>query len=173
MNDRNYFPQTPVRAESRVARPQAAARRACRHVPTVQLTQGSLARAGPSGSAGCGFCRGHSPCCLGLSPLAAQPVVPSVVDTNLAVRTVVTNLDQPIAMAFLGQNDFLVTEKASGKVKRVVDGVVTATVLDLPVNSASERGLLGMALHPDFKRNRLVYLYWTESSTGADSTVAG
>ena len=75
-------------------------------------------------------------------------------------------------MAFLKQNDFLVTEKASGKVKRVIDGVVAATVLDLPVNSASERGLLGMALHPDFKRNRLVYLYWTESSTGADSTVA-
>jgi len=38
------------------------------------------------------------------------------------------------------------------------------------VNSASERGLLGIALHPGFPRNPGVYLYWTESSTGADST---
>jgi hypothetical protein len=36
-----------------------------------------------------------------------------------------------------------------------------------------ERGLLGIALHPEFKRNRLVYLYWTESSTGLDSAVLG
>ncbi len=97
--------------------------------------------------------------------------VPTVNDTNLAVRTVVNGLEQPIAMAFLGRNDFLVTEKATGKVKRVVNGGVRATVLDLPVNSASERGLLGIELHPDFRRNGWVYLFWTESSTGADSNV--
>jgi len=91
-------------------------------------------------------------------------------DPNLAVRTNVSGLDQPIAMAFMRANDFFVTEKASGKVKRVQNGVVTATVLDLPVNSSSERGLLGIALHPRFKDNGLVYLYWTESSTGQDST---
>ena len=44
------------------------------------------------------------------------------------------------------------------------------TALDLAVNSASERGLLGIALHPDFAFNHFVYLYWTESSTGVDST---
>jgi hypothetical protein len=35
----------------------------------------------------------------------------------------------------------------------VQDGSVTSTVLDLPVNSASERGLLSIALHPDFRHN--------------------
>jgi aldose sugar dehydrogenase len=43
--------------------------------------------------------------------------------------------------------------------------------LDLAVNSGSERGLLGIALHPRFPRNPGVYLYWTESSTGADTSV--
>src|SRR6266481_5240125 len=43
----------------------------------------------------------------------------------------------------------------------VVNGVVQSTVLDLAVNSAVERGLLGIALHPDFKENGFVYLYWT------------
>jgi len=94
---------------------------------------------------------------------------PSLVDPNLRVRTLVENLEQPTSMAFLAANDLLVLEKATGKVQRVVNGVVTSTPLDLAVNSASERGLLGIALHPNFPSNPGVYLYWTESSTGADS----
>jgi aldose sugar dehydrogenase len=101
-------------------------------------------------------------------PARAQ-AAPSVVDPNLSVRTAVSGLDQPISMAFLGPNDMLVLEKATGKVQRVVNGAVQSTVLDLPVNSASERGLLGIALHPQFFISGRVYLYWTESSTGADS----
>jgi len=105
------------------------------------------------------------------APLAmnGQESGPQLVDRNLSVRTVVANLDQPTSMAFIGDNDLFVLEKASGKVQRVVNGVVTSTALDLAVNSASERGLLGIALHPDFPQNPGVYLYWTESSTGADS----
>jgi glucose/arabinose dehydrogenase len=94
-----------------------------------------------------------------------------MVDANLLVRTVVAGLNTPTSMAFLGQDDLIVLEKGTGKVQRVVNGVVQSTALDLAVNSASERGLLGMALHPDFPGNPSVYLYWTESSTGADSTV--
>jgi aldose sugar dehydrogenase len=52
----------------------------------------------------------------------------------------------------------------------VVDGEVSDVVLDLAVNSASERGLLGIALHPRFADNGFVYLFWSESNTGADST---
>ena len=96
---------------------------------------------------------------------------PSLVDPNLRVRTVVENLDQPTSMAFLGPNDFFVLEKATGQVKRVVNGVVQSTVLDLAVNNGSERGLLGIALHPDFANTGHVYLYWTESTTGADTDV--
>jgi glucose/arabinose dehydrogenase len=104
-----------------------------------------------------------------LLPASAE-AAPSVVDPDLAVRTAVSGLDQPISIAFLGRNDMLVLEKATGKVKRVVNGTVHSTVLDLPVNSASERGLLGIALDPHFFVSGRVYLYWSESSTGADST---
>jgi glucose/arabinose dehydrogenase len=98
----------------------------------------------------------------------------SLMDPNLAVDTVASGLSQPISMAFIGADDFLVTEKASGRVKRVTAGVVAASpVLDLAVNSNSERGLLGIALHPNFPATPWVYLYNTESSTGADSTAAG
>jgi glucose/arabinose dehydrogenase len=96
---------------------------------------------------------------------------PSLVDSNLGVRAVVEHLDQPTSTAFLDVNDFFVLEKATGQVKRVVNGAVTGTVLDLAVNSGSERGLLGIALHPNFPSTPQVYLYWTESTTGADTTV--
>jgi len=95
---------------------------------------------------------------------------PEVVDPELAVRTVASGLNQPTSLAFLGRGDFLVLEKASGQVKRVVNGQVRGPVLDLAVNSASERGLLGIALHPRFRRNGYVYLFWSESRTGADTT---
>jgi glucose/arabinose dehydrogenase len=99
----------------------------------------------------------------------ASAQAPAVVDPNLDVRTAGTGLSQPVSMAFIGPRDMLVLEKASGQVKRVVDGTVQGTVLDLTVNSASERGLLGIALHPRFADNGFVYLFWSESNTGADS----
>jgi glucose/arabinose dehydrogenase len=73
-------------------------------------------------------------------------------------------------MAFLGPGDFLVLEQATGKVQHVVNGAIANTAIDLPVNSASERGLLGIVLAPDFASSHYVYLYWTQSSTGADSS---
>src|SRR5437660_4249764 len=82
-------------------------------------------------------------------------------------------------MTFLGPNDFLVLEKPTGKVQHVVGGTLApslqfitpsgATLPNLPVNNASERGLLGIALDPAFASNQLVYLYSTDSSTGAVS----
>jgi glucose/arabinose dehydrogenase len=96
---------------------------------------------------------------------------PSLLAPNLTLRTVVDGLALPTSIAFLGPHDVLVLEKNSGQVKRVVNGVVQATVLDLAVNFGSERGLLGIALHPDFPSNRGVYLFWTESSTGVDTAV--
>src|SRR5262245_60861309 len=51
---------------------------------------------------------------------------PTLSDPLLSVREVVSGLTQPIGMAFLGKNDFFVTEKSTGMVKRVVDGAVSA-----------------------------------------------
>jgi aldose sugar dehydrogenase len=97
----------------------------------------------------------------------------TLTDPSLTVETVISGLPQPIAIEFLRPDDpnrFFVLERTTGRVKLVENGVVTATVLDLPVNSNSERGLLGIALHPDFANNGYVYLYYSLSSTGSDST---
>ena len=96
----------------------------------------------------------------------AQAPLPTLVDTNLAVREASPELSLPIGIAFIGASDMLVLEKDTGKVQRVTGGALGGTVLDLAVNSASERGLLGIALHPQFAVNGFVYLYWSESTTG-------
>jgi glucose/arabinose dehydrogenase len=106
-------------------------------------------------------------------PLPALADVPAMLDPNLQVTPLLeTGISQPIGIVFLGSvNDYLVLEKASGQIKRVIGGVLqSAPVLDLGVNSNSERGLLSMALHPNFPGTPYAYIRWTESSTGADST---
>jgi len=108
---------------------------------------------------------------LALHPVDAR-AQEALLDPSLSVSAVVGGLSQPIAMAFIGPDDILVTEKASGQVKRVTGGVVVGAVLDLAVNSNSERGLLGIALHPGFPSTPYVYLYNTESTTGADTNAA-
>jgi glucose/arabinose dehydrogenase len=107
------------------------------------------------------------------SGAAADSIPTEIHDPDLQVTTVLSaGLSQPIGIVFLSQNDFLVLEKASGQVKRVTNGVLQSTpVLDLAVNSASERGLLSLALHPKFPATPWVYVRWTESSTGADTNV--
>jgi glucose/arabinose dehydrogenase len=109
---------------------------------------------------------------LAMLALPAQvwaQAAPTVVDPDLAVRTVATGLSQPTGLAFIGANDMLVNEKATGRVIRIRNGVVEGPVLDLAVNSNSERGLLGIALHRNFMVNGFVYLFWSETLSGMDS----
>ena len=95
---------------------------------------------------------------------------PVMLEPNLAIRTEASGLITPISIAFLGPNEgMLVLEKQTGQVKRIVNRAVHSIVLDLGVNNASERGLLGIATHPNFPANPGVYLYWTcQATVGQD-----
>jgi glucose/arabinose dehydrogenase len=94
-------------------------------------------------------------------PAAAQATEPVMLHPNLAVRTLVSGLTTPTSIAFLGKDDLLALEKDTGRVLRITAGQSPETILDLGVNFGSERGLLGIALHPDFPSNPGVYLFWT------------
>ncbi len=85
-------------------------------------------------------------------------------DPTLVVTTLSTpGLNQPTSMAFVGPDDFLVLEKTTGRVRRVVSGVLQAAIaLDLPVSNDSERGLLGIAVQAGSPTR--VFLYLTEST---------
>ena len=103
------------------------------------------------------------------------PTGPTVNDPNLAVEKVASKLKAPTSMAFLGPNDILVTEKNTGTVYRVVDGVVQKNIpaLDVAVANLVERGLLGLAVskHNDTGKT-YVFLYTTESGNNLDGSDA-
>src|SRR3954468_11849069 len=107
---------------------------------------------------------------LALTATAAARRTRTVVDPKLEVRAVTTGLTQPVQMQFIKDHEFWVLEKSTGIIKRVRNGGTPEVILDLAVNSNSERGLLGITLDQDFKRNGTLFLYWSESTTGADST---
>ena len=103
----------------------------------------------------------------------SKAVAQVVNDAKLHVREVVSGLNQPTAMAFIGPGDILVLQKGDGRVRRVINGVLqTGQVLDVAVDYLSERGLLGIALHPNFLTTPSVYLYYTQSNTSADTSGA-
>jgi glucose/arabinose dehydrogenase len=94
---------------------------------------------------------------------------PTLTANRLTMRTAASGFITPIALAFIDQNEFFLLEKNTGKVQHIENGATVGTALDLNVNFASERGLLGIALHPSFSSNNWVYLFWSESTTGADT----
>src|SRR5215204_7453343 len=103
-------------------------------------------------------------CLLVTGQLGADSFPAQMLDPTLQVTTVLTGLNQqqPIGIVFVGQNDFVFLEKTTGQVRRVVNSVIQSTpVLDLAVNSNSERGLLSLVLHPNFPRTPWVYVRWT------------
>lgn len=100
-----------------------------------------------------------------------SPTGPTVSDDNLAVEKVTDGLDFPTSMAFLGPNDILVTEKNTGQVMRILNDVLMPQpMLDIPVATSIERGLLGIAISNSTDGKTYVFLYYTESGNGQDGS---
>jgi Cys-rich repeat protein len=110
---------------------------------------------------------------LALTLLASAALAQTMNDPNLTVTTIVpsgSGLAQPTTMAFVAPNDFLVLEKATGRVRRVLNNALQpGFALDVNVNSDSERGMLGIAVAPGSPVR--VFLYYTEAQ-GADGGTA-
>jgi len=84
---------------------------------------------------------------------------PSVSDTGLNLESAIDGLSSPTSMVFL-DNNILVLEK-EGSVRLVSDGVLREEpVLQVPVNTENERGVLGVAFDKD---SNSVFLYYTEA----------
>ncbi len=104
-----------------------------------------------------------------IAGLATTASAQQMDDPELVVETLDLNGDSTTGFHFLGSDpeDFFFLERTRGRVRRYLNGTIT-TVLDLPVNYASERGLLGIDLDPNFAANGSVYLFYSRSSDGID-----
>jgi glucose/arabinose dehydrogenase len=117
------------------------------------------------------FTKGRIPVRMNGKPTSTITIskIPDPKDPNApAVAVVAENLDTPWGIAFLPNNDMLVTERP-GNV-RLISGGNVSTVATIPnVREISEGGLLGIALHPQFETNKYVYLYYTYGANGGNT----
>ena len=107
-------------------------------------------------------------------PLA---IAQSVNDQSLNVETFVEGLNLPTSMAFLDSNNILVLEK-DGLVRLVSNGQLQPQpVLKIPVDTQSERGLLGIAVQENTNTNnnsnqnrdtKNIFLYYTTVNQDMD-----
>ncbi len=90
---------------------------------------------------------------------------PMLSDAGLKVEKVIEGLTQPTSMAFLDQDDLLILEKDSGTVRLVTNGTLQPNpVYEVPVESSSERGMLGIAVANATGQSKTVFLCYTEST---------
>ena len=87
-------------------------------------------------------------------------------------QTWLTGLASATAFAQLPDGRFLIAQQA-GALRVVKDGVLLAApFVQLAVDPSGERGLLGVAPHPDFAANGYVYLYYTTRDAGVHNRVS-
>jgi glucose/arabinose dehydrogenase len=77
---------------------------------------------------------------------------------------VVTGISSPTSMAFLPDGRILVCQE-TGQLRVIKNGSLLSTpAITLSVNSSGERGLIGIAVDPNFTTNHYIYLYYTNTS---------
>jgi glucose/arabinose dehydrogenase len=100
---------------------------------------------------------------------AAAQEMPSEQGT-LEVTPIVTGLEHPWALAFLPDRQGMLVTERPGNLRRVtVDGKLSAPISGVPeVWAKGQGGLLDVALSPDFKQDRTVYLSYAEGGGQGD-----
>lgn len=90
-------------------------------------------------------------------PAAALP-------KNTRVEIYKSGLDFPVDMAWVpGTRRVFFTEK-SGAIRMIKGGrLLGRSCVDLPVNSSGERGALGITIHPKYKKNHKLYVFYTSA----------
>jgi glucose/arabinose dehydrogenase len=98
--------------------------------------------------------------------VVGAPATSVALPRGTRVQTYKSGLNFPVDMAWVpGTRKIFFTEKNTGKV-RVMLGrrLLRRACVNLDVRSAGEQGALGIVLHPRFKRNHHLYVYYTNAS---------
>ena len=104
-------------------------------------------------------------------PALAVDEVFNTEKAEVRVTTFTDGLTRPWGLAALPDGGFLVTEK-QGNLRFVTSGgKLSEPLKGVPkVDNRGQGGLLDVALDPQFQRNRLVYISYSEPGEGGNST---
>jgi glucose/arabinose dehydrogenase len=97
------------------------------------------------------------------TPSGPAPLLPAV---KISLTRIVGGLPRPIAVASAGDSRLFVVDQA-GKIVIVDGGAVAGTFLDIRARVAttgSERGLIGLAFHPQYASNGRFFVRYTVPS---------
>jgi glucose/arabinose dehydrogenase len=84
-----------------------------------------------------------------------------VFPTGFSRVQVASGISNPTVMAFAPDGRIFVAQQ-NGALRVIKNGALLATpFIQLNVNSSGERGLIGVALDPNFATNQFIYLYYT------------
>lgn len=116
-------------------------------------------------------------------PLAGSTPVSGAFNLGLAppsppltLSTVATGLDRPVFVAAPTGDSRLFVVEQTGDIELLKSGIRQPTpFLDIEVTVSSERGLLGLAFHPDYSSNGKFYVNYTIGSSTriSEFTVSG
>ena len=106
------------------------------------------------------------------SLLSAATLSAATLRPGFSETVVVSGLVDPTAMAVSFDGRIFVAQQG-GVVRVIRDGVLLpAPFVTLPVNASGERGLLGIALDPQFSLNGFVYLHYTATTPTVHNRVS-
>ncbi len=104
---------------------------------------------------------------VGCIPQSGQDPALIAVATDRVAEIVVSGAAEPSALAFAADGRVFYAERLTGQLRAIVDGVLLDTpIATVPANIAGDRGLLGVAVHPNFAQNNRVYVFYSRSDTG-------
>jgi glucose/arabinose dehydrogenase len=96
---------------------------------------------------------------------AAIPLAAASLPTGFSETLVASGMSSPTAFAFAPDGRLFVCQQ-NGQLRVIKNGaLLTTPFVSLSVDSAGERGLLGIAFDPDFAANQWVYVYYTTTTT--------
>lgn len=89
------------------------------------------------------------------------------VPPGFVVETVNSGLATPVSIAFAPDGRIFYNELSGGRVRIIENGTLLPTPFStIAVSTAGEKGLIGLALHPDFATNGWVYICYSTPAGG-------
>ena len=97
------------------------------------------------------------------------PIIEASDDSAISLEKVIDGIDIPWGMVFIGNNEFLVTNR-DGSLYHVLDGVKTV-VSGLPkIDYNRQGGLLDLAIDNNFNYNRFIYFTASVNTEGGEGS---
>src|SRR4029453_18510797 len=98
--------------------------------------------------------------------------IAATLPAGFSETVVASGLGNPTAMAFAPDGRLFVCQQG-GQLRVIQNGaLLSSPFLSVPVSSAGERGLLGVAFDPNFTSNNFVFVYYTGTSPTVHNRVS-